>query len=482
MMRDWVGLGLACGAVMVLAWGCTVEESASDDGEGGAGGMTSPMTVTVAAPSSTAATGGAGGVGDESTSCADALPLEEKNNDLGGIFFDYEGVLAEEGDVDYFSFEVVEGEWVSIRTDANGDDDPDLIDTVVTVYDADGDQIAANDDTSSSNPDSRIAWHATESGTYCMKVADVDDRGGPTFGYRAVVVPMAFEIYDFYTVDVEPNNTPQEPQTGIVYEESSTNQIYTDYAGLFDATDDVDVYEVVTPAAGVAFGLEFNPQYGSNGYGSTAELGPVAIYESNGTDMLAYLDPSKGADGFSQVPLVPESTYYVSVAAPPGTLGSNPFYYLDFYTRSSVNHQELNDAANAVPETADPVPVPTVDGNAKRHYIGGTLDTSGAGDTDWWEFQADAGGTVRIYCSSWRDGSGVRDATFGVYADPAGSALQEETEVEDAQVYWSTSSSASMDEVDIATDGTHYFKVTGSVQADGITSNHYVCGLHVYEP
>ena len=120
--RDVVVLAaLLCAAMVGLNCG--------DDppaGSGGNGGMATP-TGSGPGPgsgsgsgASTSSTGGGGGgfvMPDESTSCADAVALEQKDNTLGGIFFDYEAMIGEPMDVDYFTFTATAGDWVRVTTD-----------------------------------------------------------------------------------------------------------------------------------------------------------------------------------------------------------------------------------------------------------------------------------------------------------------------------------------------------------------------------
>jgi len=120
---------------------------------------------------------------------------------------------------------------------------------------------------------------------------------------------------------------------------------------------------------------------------------------------------------------------------------------------------------------------PQADGTTMRHYVGGTLT---AGDDDWWHFQAPTGADIVLACSSWRAGSGVRDATFTIHDDPGAAHLQTETENEDADIYWSSNSSASMGAVPATTTGTHYLRISATTLDASVTSSHYLCGIHVY--
>ncbi|MBW2459373.1 MAG: hypothetical protein JRI68_33075, partial [Deltaproteobacteria bacterium] len=301
--------------------------------------------------------------------------------------------------------------------------------------------------------------------------------GGPDYGYRAVALPLDFGLYDTYNVDEEPHETTSAAQTGVSFDIASDLQISTNFAGML-APADVDVYEWTAPTGALGFYLYFTPP-GADGYGSTQDPGLVRFYESDGTTVLAELDVQAGSDRFSSVPVTPGSTYFLEVNFPQNaTAGANDFYYLKFRTTDTLNDQEADDQVNNDSSGAETA-VGSVDGDATRHYVGGTLTSP---DTDWWSFQATAGNSIVLRCSSWRAGSGVRDATFAVFDNPQAALLQTETEIETADVYWSdSSSSASMGALSVTTTGTHYLRISATNQAQNISSSHYLCGIHVYQ-
>lgn len=479
-----LGLGMLMTAATGLAYGCG-DDTAEETGAGGEGGSSTAMTTTgPGVITSATTTTGAGGSMDEGTSCDDAVPLQEQTNTLGGTFYDFDGVIGEAGDVDYFSFQANAGDWVRLSTDTS--DTSGDVNTVVTLFDESGDtQLAENNNRITGGGfDSEIAYRVTETGTYCMRVQDWSTwtnntpAGGPTFGYRAVMVPVDFDLYEFYNEDTEPNDTTAAPQSDLTFTVGATSlQLSTDLAGTFSSPADVDVYEWTAPQSALAFNLYFTPS-GTDGFGSTLGPGIINVYESDGATILAQLDVTKGADRFASVPVVENETYFIEVNTPVGSAAStNPFYYLKFNTRNTINGQEqLAEAVNnssATPETAPP----EIDGAVTRHYVGGLLPVP---DEDWWTFQAPAGATVALACSAWRAGGGTRDALFEIYQDPQGSPLESETEGESADVLWSdTSSDASNPAVAITTTGTHYFRVAATQQDANVTSAFYLCGIHV---
>lgn len=89
------------------------------------------------------------------------------------------GKIGESGDVDVFRFTGKRGQSVriAVRAAAFGS----LLDSVVTVHDAQGHTLATNDDQGSN--DSQLAVRLTADGPYFVSVIDAHDRGGPLHRY-----------------------------------------------------------------------------------------------------------------------------------------------------------------------------------------------------------------------------------------------------------------------------------------------------------
>jgi hypothetical protein len=102
-----------------------------------------------------------------------------------------ERVISPARDEDYYSFEGTAGDWIQIVTIANPEDDPALIDTVITLFDASMTQIAENDDSVPRiNTDSEIITRLPATGTYYIQVQEFSTwmmetpEGGSTFTYQ----------------------------------------------------------------------------------------------------------------------------------------------------------------------------------------------------------------------------------------------------------------------------------------------------------
>ncbi len=93
------------------------------------------------------------------------------------------GKIGESGDVDVFRFTGHRGQRVNIavRAAALGS----LLDSVVTLHDAEGHTLAINDDRGSN--DSQLEIRLKADGPYLVSVIDAHDRGGPLHGYLLAV-------------------------------------------------------------------------------------------------------------------------------------------------------------------------------------------------------------------------------------------------------------------------------------------------------
>ena len=93
------------------------------------------------------------------------------------------GIIGEDGDVDFHSFQAKKGENLTLRVLARDLRSP--LDAVLAVRDAKGKNLANNDD--QGGLDSVLQWAAPEDGEYHAVVRDQLKRGGPDFTYRLEV-------------------------------------------------------------------------------------------------------------------------------------------------------------------------------------------------------------------------------------------------------------------------------------------------------
>jgi hypothetical protein len=149
-----------------------------------------------------------------------------------------------EGDRDHVCFEATRGRAYTIQTQNLGSE----IDSIIHLYDSEGQELARNDDGTEEPLASRIVWVAPSSGRYCVMIRDLaEDSSGRGAAYSISVTESPFaEGADLY----EPDDTPNE-------------------ASLFDAGDlpQVHTFHTSTDADYVSFiaqeGTEYRVQTGS---------------------------------------------------------------------------------------------------------------------------------------------------------------------------------------------------------------------------
>ena len=93
------------------------------------------------------------------------------------------GRIALQGEVDEWSFVAKKGDQYEFDLRASRLGSP--LDSVLTLFDADGKQLAQNDDLGKGQTDSRLTVKVPADGTYVVRIEDrLSSRGGPTFAYR----------------------------------------------------------------------------------------------------------------------------------------------------------------------------------------------------------------------------------------------------------------------------------------------------------
>src|SRR5262249_40742924 len=93
-----------------------------------------------------------------------------------------EGQIAAAQDVDVYRFEGKEGQRVAVEVLAARYGS--ALDSLLTVYDADGRALASNDALDTTTADSRVDLTLPKAGAYFVGVQDANDQGGPAHVYR----------------------------------------------------------------------------------------------------------------------------------------------------------------------------------------------------------------------------------------------------------------------------------------------------------
>jgi hypothetical protein len=479
--------------------GATGGTGGATGGTGGATGGTGGATGGTGG-----ATGGTGGGGDDDNDCDHATDISTTGTG--------EGEINPPDESDFYSFPFTEGDWVILRatTTTPNNEDPDtfeykdVLDTTITVYDANDNIVASMDDAFPRvNTNTELVWRVPATGTYCIEVADWAAWAGETRPDPPTGLHFEYELglYDGDsmteggTVDTEPNDDAEDAQlqSFAEFEDTSGNPlgIYSSQTmGTLASSTDVDVFVFTMPAGTVMLSVEdFTTPNGPggpgvNGNGSTLNLGHIAISNADGTSILARLDASKGSSDMS-VPLETGVSYLLWVNRAAGTTaGANDFYNLSSFLWNADNPRETETTAgeNDVFGNAETITLTasTTNPKLKSGYLLGLIDGS---DVDYFGFTAAAGDTVSLACGAIRSGSGLLAPVFAIHG-PADAELQKETEVETKDILWSNEplSSPSMGAVAIATAGTHYVRVTAAGQSSEVEGNYYRCGVHVTSP
>jgi len=518
-MRSKYILGLlSAGLIGILAQGCGSD--AEDDGTGGTGaagsgtgatGNTTGSTMTTSSGGGPS-TGGSGGMGDGNDSFEEAEEIEVGVLDGGSGTID-----PWESDQDFFKFTGTEDQLLLIFGNAKPDTnefEDGYVDLVITLYDADKNVIAVNDDPiPRSSQDSELLTRLPSAGTYYLVVEEF-------CGWSSDPCPSDYDIstpdYTLTVAELDPASSSVVLHDESVVENTplkyGKNMDMTAYfttivSGEYTDADDVDVYSFNVPvdvpcdlttmetcvamaAAGeerTTANFEIFPT-GVTGNGSSVPTGNVWITTAaDPTTKISQVDGSKTDPTFGltlQAPITFGTEYLVHVAAPVGaTVGANPFYFLIHYGSGSnpLEAEVAGDANNTV-ATAEDMESAMTTGGGLGYFVAGTL-TVAASLTEVDYFKFDNGqmtGTEVLFatCSAQRSGSGLRGLKLSIL-DGTGNVIQAATPetAEDETAF----GDAGM--VIPPNTTTMYLKVESTVApSTEITSRFYQCGLAFGEP
>jgi len=138
------------------------------------------------------------------------------------------GTITPAGDVDFFAFEARRGQQVIIDVDARSLTPPSPLDSVVTLFDSRGQQLAENDDADGST-DSRLQFAIPTDGRYFFRVRSFDGKGGPSYVYRV-------------TVTLTGATRPQEREPNDQFAQANQLVPDTPIAGTIAPAGDTDVF------------------------------------------------------------------------------------------------------------------------------------------------------------------------------------------------------------------------------------------------
>lgn len=473
MFRRVISGSITTGAAVLFLASCGEVNETRPSGAGGEGGT----SVSSSSSSSSSGAGGAGGAGP----CANA----------GVIYYNelIMGDLATTGQQDFYRFPGKKGDVVEVSIGAQGlvegaEYDPTYIDSIVTLFTADGDRVALNDDPIEySINDSRLYTILPADGDYCIRVEEcwtaVSSLGTSCQGEKDKLVTN-YALYLSEFIDGPSDAETAEVEAGddaaaaipIGYEKSFGGIYWTTFWGTFKDQSDIDVWSFTMPVdleppppAGVrTIGRFFiNMPDGSSGSGSTMPTGRVWVTDAAMPDVvLAEVDAAKSPDLMPRLEL--GKPYLLFVERPAGPMGSNDFYLIRHRPGWSWPFEiEVGTGANDAPSTAQPF----------EGGIEGNLPMD-VGDVD--HFVATAPDTMsntitkaRAGCIAWGEGSGLRGLSFALLTAD-GSPLpnaESEKETADESVY--------VQGVDVEPKAKVVIKVKADSQDPAVAQNFYRC-------
>jgi hypothetical protein len=405
----------------------------------------------------------------------------------------YEGDLDPLGDEDFYAIDGSAGQVLYIGVNAEGIDnvrfDPAYIDTIVTLYDANGDAIAENNNTVPQfNADSTLFTILPADGTYYLRVTDCftwskspssqcqpPEEKDNTY-YELVVLELDPSV-ESIIADTEKGNDAMSAEP-IEYSKSQSGGYFiSEVFGTFTDKADVDVFSFNIPAdIASAPGTRSTAYYyllppGKAGTGSTTPIGRLYITEL-ATPLVPIAEIYGSQNAELSPPLATGKDYLLFVEHPDLAYEAQDFYFLRHYA-GYANPLEADEVMNNDPLTADPItPDPNGDGSFSAFMEGDLI----AGATDVDHFKATVPptvgdkGTVTAVCSGLRRGSGLRKLTMGIL-DKDGVLIAQGTQE-------TTSTNARALNVDIPTGATEIVVKITAEQDPLVTSSFYRCGVH----
>jgi cysteine-rich repeat protein len=389
---------------------------------------------------------------DGNDSCETATLITDRTNALIGL----------PGDLDFYRFSGDANIWTYIDTDGNSSDDNDKIDTVISVYDANCNLIAENDDAASGSADSELILRLPADGDYFVEVQDYNTwkgdrtpRGSEDFTYTLKVSSLNGD----QTNIAEDGGEDEDTALPIPVVSNRANLVF----GRFIENGAAQVYSFsITSEDKPKFSAELK-SVGAQGNGSTLD-GTVLRVTDEGGNTVARIAHSEDQDDINPGNL-PLGDYHLWVEHPtPDQLGSNDFYVARVRI-SEGNEPEQADETNGSIEGAEALSTSST-GSTKRYYLVANI---GIDDVDYFSFDLPANHTVTVACKSANGGSGlidfraeIRDGNDAV----AGGATED-------------ASGIYVRDIGGLSAGPHYLRLSAGGQSPDITGNWARCGVHV---
>lgn len=483
-----LGLLVACGDDSAGGGG-----SGGSGGNGGAGGTDDGGAPPVTNNGGSGAAGGGTPIGDGNDTIETADELEED----AGVFAIQGDLDPPDTDVDFFSFPGTAGQAVLIGSDAKPDTDEFAdfyVDLVVTLFDADGNQIAQNDDPfPRSSNDSSFYTVLPSDGTYFLKVEEFCEFADPgvcpsTYfddlsdtAFAVFVIPLDPTTESVFPEATEPNDT-EATAAEMEYapvEGGDPGQYYLsiNYGELVAADADGVTFsppdDLVIDAGSRATAEFIIPPPGSDGNGSSINPGVIEVLNLTTSQIVARFDMSDETADTDRAtlnfPVNLADDYLLTLATGSSAGGSGePFYFL-VHGNGQGNPLETEEALNNLPATAEEI---TQADGVDSFFIEGDLP---AADVDYFRVPV-LDVNFGLICGSERDGSGARGVKATVYASDG--TTQIATKTENA----TPTGILRLTEVDPGANTELVIKIEKGSQDPEVTTNFYRCGFHFSPP
>ncbi|MCU0665141.1 MAG: hypothetical protein MUC50_22800 [Myxococcota bacterium] len=387
------------------------------------------------------------------------------------------------------------GAFLAFYTMTNPGDTQTRMDTVISLYTADGTTLlaTADDAVPRLSQDSEIIFHVPADMDLCVKVED-------WAGWAASSAPSRTNFKYYVAVlqidddgpgsnpDAEPNDSVATAQTVkyMALDAPSKTQVGGLY-GMLDKNSDVDYFKYTTGPGILATTLYLLPSGpGSNGptgtYGNGSTMEPSVVNVSNAAgEIVAEIDSHNG----SYTLTMPTTAAFDGIVkiGPRSAAGTNDFYVVKFYNYDNFKTPEAETAGgntnNTTATAEEPAFTPEAsDATTLVTDVQGLIDP--IEDVDYFKIPGlKAGNLLFLHCGAARNGSGLNGATFTV-VDSTGTELQSETESKTAEVVWNTISGYdpsrfSKPAVAVPADGDYYLKINAGSQDSRVIGNYYMC-------
>jgi hypothetical protein len=495
--------GLALGLLAILggATGCPASTSNNDAGPSTPADAGHPDAGTTPDAGSHSTDGGPMYTPQNNHTWATAETLTTNSETVYGVLADatmtkdYYKFSAAAGDT-YAAFAISQG---TVANNTSGDL-TSVVDTVVTIYDSNMNQIAQDDNAwPSFGTDSQLFFEVPATGDYYLVVCACSAAFSTGCGTASDVT--YFNYYTFVAnVDLLRESAPEiyggKTQNGTIADavtvpyQLDTAAGATGYDqdiidGNLQSATDTQVFAFTPPTASpVPTGTEAHVDFyvqtpGANdGDGSTAS--PIVwVTDSTGTNVLARLDVSNYGNGDSMtdgpadlaLPVTLGSQYYLFVQNTVTTSNPTTDYFFILHEVDSSNPLEQT-SAHGTPATAQVLTAAS--GETGDYFVSGTIADPGS-EEDWYEVDAPSSSTtVTVSCAAERFGSGLRGTTMGLYTVSGGTP----TLITGTGATEAANMEFTQTNVAIPSGTTKaYLEVTAASQDPAVTGNYYECGV-----